>query len=262
VVAAGEDGTLNGVVQALTGSTTALGILPAGTMNVFARELGIPYNSLKKSLQVLDDGHIKEIDLFEMNGHAFMQMAGVGFDAQVIEETDLGVKKVLGPMAYIMAAVKVLGDNPPHMRVTCDDGRVVNGVCVFAGNGSLYGGQLKLFSYADNADEMLDLLVFTEVGYKQVMNSLVGIASGAVDAKNSSVIYLRSRSFHIECDRKVPIEADGELVGRARKITLSPAKRKLRVVAPKVIKDGVFVSLVKFFVKEPKKNPRIGDRHE
>jgi len=254
VVAAGGDGTLNGVVQELAGSSTALGILPAGTMNVFARELGLPFNSLKKSLEVLNAGHIKEIDLFELNGHAFMQMAGIGFDAQVIEETDLEVKKMIGPMAYIMAAIKVLGANPPKVRVISEDGQVVDGVCAFVGNGSLYGGQLKLFSRADNSDEMLDLLVFTSVGYKQVMDSLVGIASGAIDARNSSVVYLQSRSFKIECDREVPVEADGELVGRFREVTLAPAKRKLKVVAPKNVKDGLFVSMVKTLVKVPRKN--------
>jgi len=114
VVAVGGDGTLNTVVQALAGSSTALGVLPAGTMNVFARELGIPFNNLKKSLDVFNRGFIKEVDLFEANGHAFMQMAGIGLDAQVIENTDLGAKKVFGPLAYLMAGMKVLGDHPPQ----------------------------------------------------------------------------------------------------------------------------------------------------
>jgi len=253
VVAAGGDGTLNAVVQALAGSSTALGILPAGTMNVFARELGLPFNSLKKSLEVLERGFIKEIDLFEANGHAFMQMAGIGLDAQVIEETDLGAKKVFGPLAYLMAGVRVLGDHPPKMKVTCEDGRVEHGVCVFAGNGALYGGQLKLFTKADNSDGMLDVLLFTEVGYKQVMDSLMGIATGAVDARNSSVIYLQSRSFHIECDREVPMEADGEWIRRVRDVTLAPAKQKLRVIAPENVKDGIFTSLVKALVNLPRR---------
>ena len=124
VVAAGGDGTLNAVVQGLTGTGTALGVLPAGTMNVFARELGLPHGSLKKSLEVLQAGFIKEVDLFEANGRPFMQMAGIGFDAQVIEETTWEQKKILGPMAYIMTAMKVLGDKPPKMRIICDDGHV------------------------------------------------------------------------------------------------------------------------------------------
>jgi|TARA_B110000908_G_scaffold99326_1_gene117328 diacylglycerol kinase (ATP) len=252
VVAAGGDGTLNAVVQGLAGTSTALGVLPAGTMNVFARELGLPFNSLKKSFNVLEEGFVKEVDLFEVNGHAFVQMAGVGFDAQVIKETNLETKKIFGPMAYVMAAMKVLGDTPPKMRVVCEDGRVEEGVCALAGNGSLYGGQVKLFRKADHSDDMLDLLVFTEAGYKLVRDSVKGIATGAIDSGNSSVKYLQAKSFQIQCDREVPIEADGEYIGRVTEVSLVPAKRKLRVIAPENPKDGIFASVVKTLVKIPR----------
>ncbi|MGB0776033.1 MAG: diacylglycerol/lipid kinase family protein [Akkermansiaceae bacterium] len=254
VIAAGGDGTLNAVVQGIAGSHTALGVLPAGTMNVFAREMGLPFNSLVKSMQVIDKGYIKEVDLFEANGHAFVQMAGVGFDAQVIEETTWETKKMFGPMAYLMSAVRVLGDKPPKMRVICDDGRVEEGVCVLAGNGSLYGGQVKLFRKADNADEMLDALVFSEAGYKLVLDSVKGIATGAIDAGNSSVNYLQAKSFRVECDRGVPMEVDGEFVGRVDEVSLVPAQRKLRVVAPENPKESVFASVVKTLVNLPRKN--------
>jgi len=253
VVAAGGDGTLNAVVQGLAGTSTALGVLPAGTMNVFARELGLPFNSLKKSFKVIEEGFVKEVDLFEMNGHAFVQMAGVGFDAQVIKETNLETKKIFGPMAYVMAAMKVLGDTPPKMRVVCEDGRVEEGVCALAGNGSLYGGQVKLFRKADHSDDMLDLLVFTEAGYKLVRDSVKGIATGAIDSGNSSVKYLQAKSFQIQCDREVPIEADGEYIGRVTEVSLVPAKRKLRVIAPENPKDGIFASVVKTLVKIPRR---------
>lgn len=252
VVAAGGDGTLNAVVQGLAGTNTALGVLPAGTMNVFARELGLPFNSLKKSFKVLEAGFVKEVDLFEMNGHAFVQMAGVGFDAQVIKETNLETKKIFGPMAYVMAAMKVLGDTPPKMLIVCEDGRVEEGVCALAGNGSLYGGQVKLFRKADHSDEMLDMLVFTEAGYKLVRDSVKGIATGAIDSGNSSVKYLQARSFQVHCDREVPIEADGEYIGRVTEVSLVPAKRKLRVIAPENPKDGIFASVVKTLVKIPR----------
>lgn len=254
VVAAGGDGTLNAVVQGLTGSSTALGVLPAGTMNVFARELGLPFTSLRKSLDVLSQEYVKEVDLFEVNGHAFVQMAGVGFDAQVIEETTWETKKVLGPLAYLMSAVRVLGEKPPKMRITCDDGRVEEGVCVLAGNGSLYGGQVKLFRKADNADEMLDALVFTEVGYKLVLDSVKGLATGAIDAGNSSVKYLQAKSFTVECDRDVPLEADGEYLGRGNLVTLKPAKRKLRVIVPENPKERIFESVLKTLVNIPRRN--------
>ena len=253
VVAAGGDGTLNAVVQGLTGTGTALGVLPAGTMNVFARELGLPHGNLKKSLEVLQAGFIKEVDLFEANGRPFMQMAGIGFDAQVIEETTWEQKKILGPMAYIMTAMKVLGDKPPKMRIICDDGHEEEGFCALAGNGSLYGGQVKLFRKADHADDMLDMLVFTEAGYKLIRDSVKGLATGAIDAGNSSVKYLQSKSYEIHCDREVPMEVDGEYIGRVENISLTPALRKLRVVAPENPKDGIFTTVVKTLVKIPRR---------
>lgn len=254
VLAAGGDGTLNAVVQGLAGTSTALGVLPAGTMNVFARELGMPLNNLEKSLEVIEKGFVREVDLYQANGHAFLQMAGVGLDAQVIEETTWEKKKMFGPMAYLMAAVRVLGDKPPKMRVICEDGTEEEGVCMLAGNGSLYGGQIKLFRKADNSDEMLDALVFTAAGYKLVLDSVKGIATGAIDAGNSSVKYLQSRSFKVISDREVPIEADGEVVGRMDQVELVPAERKLRVIAPESPKDNLFASVLKTIVNLPRKN--------
>ena len=223
-------------------------------MNVFARELGFPFTSLRKSLDVLDRGFVKKVDLYEANGRAFVQMAGIGFDAQVIEETTWETKKVFGPMAYLMSAVRVLGEKPPKMRITCDDGRVEDGVCVLAGNGSLYGGQVKLFRKADNSDEMLDALVFTEAGYKLVLDSVKGIATGAIDAGNSSVKYLQARSFKVECDRDIPFEVDGEFLGRESTVSLEPAKRRLKVIAPENPKDGVFASVLKTLTGKNRRN--------
>ncbi len=253
VVAAGGDGTLNAVVQGLAGKDTALGVLPAGTMNVFARELGLPFSSLKKSFEVLEKGFVKEVDLFEANGHAFLQMAGVGLDAHVIEETSPEAKKLFGPMAYLMGAMKVLGEKPPLIRVTCAEGHVIEGVCALVGNGSLYGGQVKLFRKADNNDEMLDMLVFTEAGYKLVRDSVKGIATGAIDSGNSSVKYLQASSFQIECESDVPMEVDGEYLGRIKNVSLVPTRKKLRVIAPENPKDGVFTSIVKSMVNLPRR---------
>lgn len=245
VLVAGGDGTVNCVVQGLLGSSTALGVIPAGTMNVFARELGIPVNSLEKSLAVIEEGFIKEVDVFEANGRPFVQMAGIGFDAQVIEETTWETKKTFGPLAYLVSAIKVFGDTPPKMKVISDDGTVEEGVCAIVGNGSLYGGQMKLFRKADHSDEVLDILLFTDIDYKLVRESVMGIAKGAIDLGNSSVKYLQAKSFKVECDREVPMEVDGEYAGRVTEVSLLPAHRKLRVVAPEFPQDNIFVSMVK-----------------
>ena len=232
VVAAGGDGTLNAVVGGLIGTETVLGILPTGTMNVFARELHIPFAQLKGALEVIDAGHVKEVDLFEVQGTPFVQMAGVGFDAQVIEETTSESKRRLGPLAYILSAVKVLGSKPPRMSVRFDEGQVAEGACVLLGNGALYGGQLRLFGKADNADDLLDVLVYKEAGYKAALGSLGSVARGGFEADGKLVEYYQPSGLVVECDREVPVEVDGELWGRAEKVEFRAMKEKLRVLAP------------------------------
>lgn len=256
LLAAGGDGTLNAVVQGLAGSHTALGVLPAGTMNVFAREMGIPVPNFQNSkldgaMKIIREGHIKEVDLFLANNQPFVQMAGVGFDAQVIEETSTEAKKLLGPVAYLMSAVKLLGEKPPRMQVITDDGRVIEGVAVLVGNGGLYGGQMKLFSKADNADEMLDVLVFKESGYKFVLDSLKGLA-GVIDLVHSSVEYVQATNFRVVSDREVPMEVDGEYVGRCNEVEFRPATNKLNVLAPREVTGG-FANLWKNWQMLPRK---------
>ncbi|WP_343225933.1 diacylglycerol kinase family protein [Luteolibacter marinus] len=256
VIAAGGDGTLNAVVQGLAGSQTALGVLPAGTMNVFARELGIPFDNLDRAFEVIEEGRIQEIDLFEANGVPFVQMAGVGFDAMVIEETTWESKKMLGPLAYLLSAVKVLGESPPRMEILCGDGRREEGVAVLAGNGSLYGGQFKLFHKADNRDSMLDVLVFKDAGYKLVLDSLRGLALGGVELESSTVSYLQAARLKVTADREVPIQVDGELVGRAREVNFgNDDPGRLRVIAPEEPIGSRFAEAVKVMMPWIKKKP-------
>ncbi len=244
VIAAGGDGTLNAVVQGLAGTETALGVMPAGTMNVFARELGIPNGNLQQAFEVIQRGHLRHIDLFEVNGTPFMQMAGVGFDAMVIEETTWESKKMLGPLAYLLAAVKVLGESPPNMTLRCSDGREVEGIAVLAGNGTLYGGQMPLFRLADNQDQKLDVLVFKESGYRMVLDSLAGLARGGIDLSDS-VTHLQTQCFEVESAESFPIQVDGELLGRAVQARFQPAKHRLRVLTPVEPINSRFADAVK-----------------
>lgn len=231
VIAAGGDGTLNEVVNGLAGSATALGILPVGTMNVFARELAIPCDSLERAFAVIERGAVREVDLFQANGAPFVQMAGVGFDAQVIEQTTWAAKKSLGPLAYLLAAVKVLGERPPRLEVVCADGRREHGVAVIAGNGAYYGGAFRFFRHADNRDSKLDVLVYKEAGYRLLFDSLRGLACGGIDLL-ASTTYFQTEAFTVTADCEVPVEVDGEWLGRFAHVSFGETSHCLRVIAP------------------------------
>lgn len=250
VIAAGGDGTLNAVVSGLAGSSTAIGVMPAGTMNVFARELGIPSNSLEKALEVIDRGLIREIDLFSANDAPFVQMAGVGFDAMVIEETQWEMKKLLGPLAYLLAAVKVLGKKPPIMDIVSCDGRREQGVAVICGNGALYGGQFKLFRKASNLDSKLDVIVFKESGYRFVLDALHGIAQGGIDLA-ASTVYFQSEAVTVTSVTAVPVEIDGELLGRFNEIRFRETATRLRVLAPEYPSGTPLADTVKSVLQWP-----------
>jgi YegS/Rv2252/BmrU family lipid kinase len=247
VIAAGGDGTINAVVEGLAGSETALGIFPTGTMNVFAREMGIPYDRLQHALDIIEKGHKETVDLFTMNGVPFIQMAGVGFDAQVIEETTWDSKKRLGPLAYLLSATKVLGEHPPKMKVECADGRSFEGICVLIGNGSLYGGQFPLFREADNADQLLDVVLFKESGYQFVKDSLRGLAKGGIDplSPGSSVEYFQAAGLRVTCEDAVPVEVDGELWGRTTEAVFEVSHQNLSVFAPDAPVSNRWLELLK-----------------
>ncbi len=252
VIAAGGDGTLNEVVSGLAGSGTILGVMPAGTMNVFAREMGIPSDSLERAFEIIEQGFVKDVDLFEANGSPFVQMAGVGFDAHVIEETTWESKKMLGPLAYLLAAVRVLGEKPPEMEVICADGRREKGVAVLAGNGSLYGGPFKVFRNASNHDSKLDVLIYKEAGYRIVLDSLRGLATGGIDLL-ASTSYLQTEEFTVHAEREVPVEVDGELLGRFSKVHFVETPNRLRVLAPEAAMIGGFADAMRSILQWPRR---------
>jgi YegS/Rv2252/BmrU family lipid kinase len=231
VIGAGGDGTLNEVVGGLAGSSTVLGVLPAGTMNVFARELGIPCNSLTNAFAVIEAGFVREVDLFEANGAPFLQMAGVGYDATVIEKTSWESKKMLGPAAYLLSAVRVLGERPPLLDVLCADGRRVQGVAVIVGNGSFYAGPFRFFRNAHIRDSKLEVLVYKKAGYRLMLDSLRGLVFGGID-RLTSICYFQTEDFTVRADCEVPMQVDGECLGRFAEVRFKETANHLRVIAP------------------------------
>ena len=107
IVAAGGDGTINEVVNGLAGSGATLGLLPMGTVNVFAMELGLPSHDLEFCWQIIEGRNTRLVDLPNANGKYFVQLAGVGLDAQVVKETSATLKRNFGPLSYLISAAQI-----------------------------------------------------------------------------------------------------------------------------------------------------------
>ena len=230
VVAAGGDGTINEVVNGLAGSNVVLGILPVGTMNVFAAELGLP-NRVKEAWKVIQSGHYREVDLACANRHYFVQLAGVGLDAQVVKETSWQLKKSFGPLSYVISAAHIMARKPPLLRIETDDQKL-EGSFVLIGNGRYYGGPVAFFRKARIDDGLLDVMVFKSQSHLDVARYLAHIFTGQ-HSRLGDVKYLQTRKLHVESDESVPVEVDGEVVSELP-ITFRVASKKLRVLVPEV----------------------------
>lgn len=230
IVAAGGDGTVNEVVNGIGTAPVRLGILPMGTVNVFALELGIPFG-LAAAWKIVRDGHVRNIDLASANGHFFVQMAGIGFDAQVVKENSHTTKRVLGPLSYLLTATKVSVARAPRLHVFTHGKQVAEGSFVLVGNGRFYGGPFSIFKDADQQDGLLDVCVFRGSDPLSIIRYLRGALFGSV-SRFSDVHYFKAKTLEVEANRDVPLEVDGEVVGHSP-VKFAVKHQKLHVLAPK-----------------------------
>lgn len=235
IVAAGGDGTVNEVVNGLAGADVRFGILPVGTMNVFATELGISSN-LSKAWEVIEAGNCRSIDLAKANEEYFVQLGGVGLDAEVVQSTTPDSKKTLGPLSYLITLAQVVARKPPEILLEPVDGPARKGRFVLVGNGRLYGGPFVLFKDARIDDGMLDVLVFENQSHWDILRYVQAIAFGN-HSELPDVQYFQTRGLRLSCEEYVPVELDGELCGHLP-YEFGFSNRKLSVLAPEPPEDA------------------------
>ena len=230
VVAAGGDGTINEVVNGIAGSKTALGLLPLGTMNVFATELGLPIGNLRKCWDIIENGPVKAVDLLRANERHFVQLAGIGFDAQIVAATSFDFKKTLGPLSYIISATQIASKKPPRLTVR-GGGTTREGSFVMIGNGRYYGGPFILFKDALVDDGMLDVLIFKNLGYLDIVRYFQAIMLGH-HTTLSDVEYFQTAQARVTSLEAVPVEVDGDVIGTLP-VTFKVVPKGLLVMAGK-----------------------------
>lgn len=233
VVGAGGDGTINevvaGLMEAHGSNRPSLGLLPMGTMNVFALELGLPALDLSECWNRIAEGKTRTIDVWQADTHVFVQMAGVGVDAQVIRQTSWEAKKQWGPLSYLAALTRVLERPPGELRICVDDGPWLTGSSVLLGNGRLYGGPFPVFPEAVNDDGLIDIAVVHGHGPATFSNLVADVLMNQIDDNHEGVSRRRGRRVRIESDEPVPFEIDGELGGETP-LTVTRHPHRLRVI--------------------------------
>jgi YegS/Rv2252/BmrU family lipid kinase len=241
VVAAGGDGTINEVLNGFSDvgdgfERACLGVLPLGTVNVFARELAIP-TRLETAWAAIQQGRVARIDLPTVDyqaksarqRHCFAQLAGAGLDARAIELVQWQLKKKIGPLAYVVAGLKALIG--VQSRITAaGGGHSATGELVLIGNGRLYGGQFRVFPKADLRDGLLDVCVFPRITWLTLARCGPSLLLRRMLPASVSQAF-QAESLTLSSPSPTPLELDGELLGHLP-ATVSLQRSRLRVIVP------------------------------
>jgi diacylglycerol kinase (ATP) len=208
IIAWGGDGMVQRCVDALKGANASLAVVPAGTSNLFATNLGIK-KDITEAVQVALRGDRRRLDVGRFNGERFAVMAGAGFDAAMIKDAD-SLKDRLGRLAYVLSGAGNLSAEPFEASINVDGARWYKGPanCILLGNmGDLFGG-IEVFEDARPDDGLLDLGVVTAEGAVQMARTVVRTAFGTAQ-KSPFVRVTKARSVKVNLDRKVRCELDG-----------------------------------------------------
>ncbi len=241
IVAAGGDGTVNEVLNGLGDAPDGLararlGVLPLGTVNVFAREYGLPLG-LPQAWTVIRRGNERRIDLpaaeFTTGGKTerryFGQMAGAGLDARAIDLVDWRLKKSIGQLAYIVAGIKAMRGPHPQIQFT-GGGKSAVGQLVLVGNGRFYGGRLSVFHSAHPTDGLLDVCVFPRVHWFTVLRYGLRLLTHRAP-RPSDMQYFQTRQLTLSSALPARFELEGDAVG-ALPVTFSLSPQALRIAVP------------------------------
>ncbi|HWE54181.1 MAG TPA: YegS/Rv2252/BmrU family lipid kinase [Acidimicrobiales bacterium] len=217
----GGDGSVQRSIDALAGNPVTVGILPAGTANLLAGNLGIP-TDLGRSLEIALEGRRRTLDLGVVNGERFAVMAGIGFDARMMDEVTGSRKRRFGQLAYVWSAIRATGIEPAAMSIEVDGSTWYEGpaTCVLIGNmGKLTGG-LEAFPEARPDDGLLEIGVVTAAGRRDWARVLSRLVRGQAN-RSDLVDTTRGEKMEVRIDRPLPYELDGGARDETDRVTAS-----------------------------------------
>jgi YegS/Rv2252/BmrU family lipid kinase len=205
----GGDGMVQRCVDALAGSDVTIGIIPAGTANLLAKNLGIPHD-LGEALEIALGGESRRLDVGVVNGEHFAVMAGAGFDARMLDAADRDSKAHLGSLAYVRTGASAIRAAADQVHVMVDGVTFFEGPasCVLVGNVPRATGGLLVFNDATPDDGLLDVGVVTAEGTVQWLRVLGRVALHRGDT-SPFVQTIQGRTVDVCFDQPVMYELDG-----------------------------------------------------
>jgi YegS/Rv2252/BmrU family lipid kinase len=229
----GGDGTVMEVAEMAMKDGVPMAILPRGTANAVAWHFGLPFD-VGRALKVAVQGRPVRIDVARAAGRNFLIVAGLGYDAYVIRDATRVLKRRLGFLAYLYAALKNLGRRPYSFRVQLDGGdpfRVRGAMAVIANTGTL-AGNIRLVKWVNPQDGRLDLVIVSPANFRDFFRMVIWGLLGRLH-EDPRVRYFQAASVRLECRPRAPLEIDGNgIKGRHGEIKAEVQPGALTVMVP------------------------------
>lgn len=235
IISVGGDGTLLEVAQALQDTGEILGVIPAGTGNDFREAIGIP-NDVAEALEIILAGHSMRVDTGLINGKkTFINVAGTGFDVEVIRNTNKIRKIFTGGFAYLLGIImSIIGYKNINLHITADGKKLERtALLMVVANGKCFGGGLRISPNSNVADGYFNVVILNKVAKPRILIELPKLKKGQLE-KISVAEQFICKEITIECDKKQSFDLDGEIAGETP-MTFTLKEKALNVFCPKDI---------------------------
>jgi len=228
VVAVGGDGTVKLVAECLLQKNIPLGIIPAGSANGLAKELGISDKPIE-AIQTVLEGEVRKIHLTKVNDHLCIHLSDIGFNAYVIKKFE--TQQGRGMWGYLKAAVKVLFDNPlMDVEIMIDNKyKKMQAAMIVIANGTRYGSGALINPIGKLDDELFEIVVVKKISLPEIFKMTV---SHSAYHPEKTVVF-QSDNIRINASRKVYFQVDGEYLGKVNKVNANILKDALNIILPR-----------------------------
>ncbi|MFN8347129.1 MAG: diacylglycerol kinase family protein [Spirosomataceae bacterium] len=227
VVAVGGDGTIKLVAECLPGTDIALGILPAGSANGLAKELGIPTNP-QDALAVLVKGHSKKIHLITINGELCIHLSDIGLNAYVMKKFE--TLPIRGMWGYFMASLKVLWQHSlMEVEMKIDKKPIkIKAAMIVVANATKYGTGALINPIGTLEDELFEVIAIKKISPREIFKMVITHApydTEKTEVFQTDVLWMRSA-------KKVHFQVDGEYLGKVKEVKAAIIPDALKVIVP------------------------------
>ncbi|MGV8978359.1 MAG: diacylglycerol/lipid kinase family protein [Cellulomonas sp.] len=228
----GGDGTVQRCIDAVAGTGAVVALLPAGTANLLATNLGIPQD-IGEAVEIGLHGDRRSLDTGTVNGERFTVMAGAGLDALMIKDADAGLKDRFGRAAYLWTGARNLKASPVRATVTVEGRRFHKGnvTCVLVGNVKDVFGGIEVFDGSRPDDGLLEIGIVTAKSLRQWVRTLGRVVLGRTE-RSPFVVTTRGKKMRVRFDRPIAYELDGGVRKATKDLRIKVRPKSITVCVP------------------------------